>query len=76
MRFQNNIATGNLDSIEILFADDTPEGAVRFGVYADNGGIPGNLLLDACEVAVADGLAAIDGLSLSVTQDMTVVGNK
>ena len=69
MRFQNTAGTGTLTKLEILFDDTTPNGKVRLGVYADNGGVPGSLLLDAGEVTVANGWVSISGLSLPVTQN-------
>jgi VCBS repeat-containing protein len=68
MRFQNTAGTGTLTKLEILFNDTTPNGKVRLGVYADNNGVPGALLLDAGEVAVANGWVSIAGLNYSVTQ--------
>ena len=69
MRFQNTAGTGTLTKIELLFVDTTPNGKVRLGVYADNGGWPGALLLDAGEVSAANGWVSISGLNLSVTQN-------
>ncbi len=68
MRFQNNASEGTLDSLSILFDDNTPNGKVRLGVYADNSGVPGALLLDAGETAVQDGWVTITGLNLPVKQ--------
>lgn len=67
MRFLNNAATGTLTTIEMLFQDTTPNGLVRLGVYADNAGVPGALVLDAGQVAVANGWVSISGLNLPVT---------
>jgi VCBS repeat-containing protein len=69
MRFQNTAGTGTLTELELLFDDTTPTGKVRLGVYADNNGRAGNLLLDAGEVNVANGWVSINGLSLPVTQN-------
>ena len=41
----------------------------RLGVYADDGGAPGTLLLDAGEATVTNGWVSIDGLSLSVIEN-------
>ena len=68
VRLQNTAGTGTLTKIEILCDDATPTGKVRLGVYADNGGVPGSLLLDAGVVDVTNGWVAIDGLALSVTE--------
>ncbi len=69
MRFQNTAGAGQLTKLEILFADTTPHGKVRLGVYADNSGTPGNLLVDAGEVTVANGWVSISALNLPVTQN-------
>ncbi len=69
MRYQNTAATGTLTRLEVLFNNTTPNGAVRLGVYADNDGVPSNLLLDAGEAAVANGWVSISGLNLPVTQN-------
>jgi len=66
-RFQNTVATGTLTKLEILFDDATPTGNFRMGVYADDAGAAAGRLLDAGEVAVADGWVSISGLSLAVT---------
>jgi len=68
MRFENTAGTGRLTKLEILFNTSASSGKVRLGVYADNNGVPGSLLLDAGEVAVNGGWVAINGLNLSVTQ--------
>ncbi len=68
-RFLNGSGNGTLTKIEMLFDDSTPSGSVRLGVYADDNGMPGDLLLDAGTVAVADGWVGIDGLSLSVSDN-------
>ncbi len=65
MRFYNKDA-GKLVKLEILFNDTTPNGNVRMGVYADNSGIPGALLIDAGAKAVTNGWVSISGLSLTV----------
>jgi len=67
MRFLNTAGSGTLNKLELLFADSTPSGKVRFGVYADNNGKPGNCLLDAGETSVANGWTSISNLSLPVT---------
>jgi hypothetical protein len=67
MRFQNTAGTGNLAKLEVLFDDTSPQGHVRMGVYADNNGAPGALLLDAGTVNVANGWVSISGLNLPVT---------
>lgn len=69
LRFQNTAGTGTLTKLEILVYDYSPNGMVRLGVYADDSGVPGSLLLDAGEVTVTNGWVSIDGLSLSVTRD-------
>jgi hypothetical protein len=68
VRFQNTAGTGTLTKLEILVNDTTPNGKVRLGVYADNNGVPGALLLDADEVTVTNGWVGKSGLSLAVTQ--------
>ena len=55
-----------MNELDILFDDATPNGNVRLGVYADNNGVPGSLLLDAGAVAVANGWVGKTGLSLQV----------
>ncbi|MFA5309024.1 MAG: Ig-like domain-containing protein, partial [Dehalococcoidales bacterium] len=69
MRFMNTSGTGTLNKLEVLFTDTTPNGKVRLGVYADNNGKPGALLLDAGEVNAANGWVSISGLNLPVTQN-------
>ena len=65
-RFQNNVGNGTLTKLRVhYFAYQA--GTVRMGVYADNAGDPGDLLLDAGTVAIADGWTEITGLSLAVT---------
>ena len=68
LRFQNDVGTGTLTKLEILF-DTSPSGKVRLGVFADNNGAPGSLLLDAGEANVANGWVSISGLNLPVTQN-------
>jgi hypothetical protein len=58
---------GTLTKLELLFDDTTPTGKVRLGVYADAGGVPGALLIDAGQKAVANGWVSISNLSLPVT---------
>jgi len=65
-RFQNTVGTGTLTKLELNLVDGI-SGNIRMGVYADNNGLPGNLLVDAGEVAAADGWVAISGLNLPVT---------
>jgi hypothetical protein len=64
---QNSAGTGYLTKLELQFNTSAPSGKVRMGVYADNNGKPGNLLLDAGEAAVANGWVAISNLHLPVT---------
>ena len=68
-KFQNTAGTGMLTKLELMFENPSPVGKVRLGVYADNGGVPGNLLKDAGEVAVASLWVSISGLNLPVTQN-------
>ncbi len=68
MRFQCP-ENGSVIKLELLFYDDSPHGNVRMGVYEDDNGAPGNLLLDAGTTVVADGWVEISGLSLAVTQN-------
>ena len=68
MRFQCP-GSGTLIELELLFADTTPNGSVRLGVYADSSGAPGSLLLDAGSVTVANGWVSINNLSLPVTNN-------
>ncbi len=69
MRFQNNVGTGTLTRLEILFNDTTPNGKVRLGVFSDNNRKPGSRLLDAGEANVTNGWVSIKGLNLPVTQN-------
>jgi hypothetical protein len=66
MRFQCP-GNGVLTKLELLFDDTTPEGNVRLGVYADSGGTPGALLLDAGSKPVANGWVETSNLSLNVS---------
>jgi peptidoglycan/xylan/chitin deacetylase (PgdA/CDA1 family) len=66
-RFLNTAASGTLNKLEILMAT-TPAGKIKLGIYADQGGVPGVLLLDAGEVTVTNGWVAIYSLDLHVTQ--------
>jgi hypothetical protein len=66
MRFQNTCGSGTLTKLELLVNDSTPSGKVRMGVYADNNGRPGTLLMDAGEATVANGWVSIDNLKLPV----------
>ncbi len=68
MRFQNTAGTGTLNKLELLFDTSVASGKVRFGIYADNNGKPGNLLLDAGEATISNGWVSISGLNLPVTQ--------
>jgi hypothetical protein len=65
-RFLNSVGTGTMNKLEMLFDNTAPTGKVRLGIYADQSGVPGSLLLDAGEVAVVNGWVSIDGLSLAV----------
>ncbi len=67
MRFQNNAGTGTLNKLELLVADSTPSGKVRFGIYADSNGKPGKLLLNAGEATVINGWVSVSNLNLQVT---------
>jgi hypothetical protein len=66
-RFQNTAGTGSLNKLELEFNQASGSGNVRLGVYADNNGVPGNILLDAGQIAAASGWVSISGLNLSVT---------
>jgi hypothetical protein len=68
MRFLDGTTSGTLTRLQICVDDTTPNGKVRLGVYADNNGAPGALLLDAGEVIVTNGWVSISGLHLSVTK--------
>jgi VCBS repeat-containing protein len=65
-RFQNTVGTGTLTKLELYLVHGY-SGNIRMGVYADSNGAPGNLLIDAGEVAAADGWVAISGLNVPVT---------
>jgi hypothetical protein len=69
MRFRNNSVTGTLTALELLVDDSTPSGSVMMGVYADNNGRPGVLLLNAGEINLTNGWVSITGLNLPVTRD-------
>ena len=64
--FRSSENPGVLTEIGILFNDSTPNGNVRLGIYADNNGAPGNLLLDAGAATVANGWVSKTGLSLNL----------
>jgi VCBS repeat-containing protein len=68
IRLRNDAGNGTLTKLEILFNDISPNGKVRLGVYADDNGKPGNLLLDAGEVNVSNGWVSISGLNLPVNE--------
>jgi len=69
-RFRNTAGIGTLTKLELRFSDtNVPNGKVRMGVYADNNGSPGALLLDADPVDAGVGWVAINGLNLAVTSD-------
>ncbi|MDO8578030.1 MAG: hypothetical protein Q7R50_02495, partial [Dehalococcoidales bacterium] len=59
--------TGTLSKLEVLVSDTTSTANLRLGVYADNNGQPGNLLLDAGSVQAANGWVGISGVKLPVT---------
>lgn len=68
MRFQNDVATGTLTQLEILFDDTSPNGNVKMAIYEDNPSEqPDARLLAAGDAVVANGWVAISGLSLAVT---------
>ena len=69
MRFKNTVGTGVLTKLELMFDDTSPRGRVRLGVYADDNGKPGSLLLDAGKVEVQNGWVSVDGLSLTVIEN-------
>ena len=64
--FPNTVGGGTLTRLEVLLSDTTASGNLRLGVYADNGGVPGGLLLDAGSVAATNGWVGIAGLNLPV----------
>ncbi len=66
-RLQNTAGTGVLTGIELKFNQTTAQGKVRLGVYADNNGTVGNLMLDAGEVPAGTSWVGIYGLNLPVT---------
>jgi VCBS repeat-containing protein len=68
MRFLNTAGSGNLTKLEILIDSSSPI-KIRLGVYAENNGKPGALLLDAGEVTTTTGWVSISGLNLPVTQN-------
>jgi PKD repeat protein len=45
MRFQNNVGDGSITQVELL-SDDDRGGGIRIGIYSDNNGSPGQLLMD------------------------------
>jgi hypothetical protein len=65
MRFYNG-EIGIVTKLGILFNDTTPNGVVRLGIYSDNNGVPGSLLLDAGSLSVRNGWITKTGLSLPV----------
>lgn len=66
MRFQNVAGSGTLTKLELLTAA-AGVGIVRLGVYSDNNGAPGNLLLDSGgNMTPKNGWLSISGLSLPV----------
>jgi hypothetical protein len=67
MRFQNTTGNGTLTQLDLLVDETSPSGNVRLGVYADNNGQPGSLILDAGETAVTRGWVSISNLNLPVT---------
>jgi hypothetical protein len=67
-RFQNTVGNGTLTKLEILVNDSAPTGNVRLGVYSDNNGAPGNLLLDAGSTPLSNGWVGISGLNLPVAK--------
>jgi peptidoglycan/xylan/chitin deacetylase (PgdA/CDA1 family) len=67
MKYRNTAGTGALVKLEVLVSDTTPQGHMKLGVYADDGGRPGELLLDAGEVQVVNGWVVKSGLNLGVT---------
>jgi hypothetical protein len=66
-RFQNTAGSGTLTKLELLTSNTTSTGKIRLGVYYDNNGSPGSLLLDAGEVSAANGWVSISNLNLAVT---------
>ena len=65
-RFQNNVGTGTLTSLQVQVTSGS-SGSLRLGVYADNNGLPGSLLLDVGSVTASAGWAGISGLKLPVS---------
>jgi hypothetical protein len=68
MRFQNTVGAGTLTQLELKFNQNSAAGNVRMGIYADSGGKPGNLLLDAGTIAAGKSWVNIGSLNLEVTQ--------
>jgi len=68
VRMLNTAGTGTLISIELLVNDTTPKGNVHIGMYEDDNGKPGTLLVDAGETPVVSGWTKKDGLSVAVTK--------
>ena len=66
LRFPNTVGDGVLNKLELNFNAPNPSGYVRMGVYADNNGKPGSLLLDAGQVPVVNGWNSISNLNLPV----------
>lgn len=67
-RFQNTAGNGVLTKLEVLVNDAAASGNLRLGVYADNSGVPGNLLLDAGSVTAVNGWVGRSGLNLPVAK--------
>ena len=66
-RVQNTALTGILTGLEILFNQAAGAGNIRLGIYSDNNGSVGSLLLDAGQVAAGAGWTGIYNLNLPVT---------
>jgi hypothetical protein len=67
-RFQNDKGNGIISSLRMHFSAPIA-GHVRLGVYSDNAGLPGALLVDAGQFVVAAGWVTATGLSIPVVAD-------
>jgi hypothetical protein len=76
MRFENNFGTGQLTTLALYTPEEVDsyveDPYVRMGIYDDNHGKPGTLMLDAGEVYLSGGnydvFTEITGLTLPVTE--------
>jgi hypothetical protein len=66
-KVQNTAGTGVLVKLEVKCNQAAGQGKIRIGLYADNNGLPGQLLVDGGEVNAGPSWVGVSGFNYPVT---------